>query len=60
MRVWLNPTRMDTLGITADDVAAAIQQQNIQASLGQAGAAPAQEGTELQFTLVAQGRLLSA
>lgn len=59
MRVWLNPTRMDALGITADDVATAIQQQNIQASLGQAGAPPAQEGTELQYTLVAQGRLLS-
>jgi len=60
MRVWMNPTRMDALGITADDVAAAIQQQNIQASLGQAGAPPAQEGTELQYTLVAQGRLMSA
>ncbi|MGX5732923.1 efflux RND transporter permease subunit [Bosea thiooxidans] len=60
MRVWLNPTRMDALGITADDVANAISQQNIQASLGQAGAQPTQEGTELQFTLVAQGRLASA
>ena len=60
MRVWLNPTRMDALGITADDVATAIEQQNIQASLGQAGAPPTQEGTELQYTLVAQGRLLSA
>ncbi|BCH31924.1 transporter [Mesorhizobium sp. L-8-10] len=60
MRVWLDPTRMDALGITADDIASAIQQQNIQASLGQAGAPPAQEGTKLQFTLVAQGRLLTA
>jgi len=60
MRVWMDPTRMDTLGITADDVAAAIQQQNIQASLGQAGAPPTQEGTELQYTLVAHGRLMSA
>ncbi|WP_331372884.1 efflux RND transporter permease subunit [Sinorhizobium chiapasense] len=60
MRVWLNPTRMDALGITADDVATAIQSQNIQASLGQAGAPPAQEGTDLQYTLVAQGRLISS
>ncbi len=59
MRVWLNPTRMDALGITADDVVAAIQRQNIQASLGQAGAPPASEGTALQHTLVAQGRLTS-
>jgi len=59
MRIWMNPTRMDALGITADDVAAAIQQQNIQASLGQAGAPPATEGTEVQYTLVASGRLIS-
>ncbi|WP_157019351.1 efflux RND transporter permease subunit [Mesorhizobium xinjiangense] len=59
MRVWLNPTRMDALGITADDIAAAIERQNIQASLGQAGAPPAPEGTALQYTLVAQGRLAS-
>jgi HAE1 family hydrophobic/amphiphilic exporter-1/multidrug efflux pump len=58
MRVWLNPIQMDALGITADDVAAAIQQQNIQASLGQAGGPPTNEGTELQYTLVAQGRLV--
>lgn len=59
MRVWLDPRRMDALGITADDVATAIQQQNIQASLGQAGAPPNPEGTQLQYTLVAQGRLVS-
>jgi len=59
MRIWMDPTRMDALGITAEDVAAAIQQQNIQASLGQAGAQPAQEGTEVQYTLVARGRLMS-
>lgn len=59
MRIWMDPARMDALGITADDVATAIQRQNIQASLGQAGAPPAREGTELQYTLVARGRLMS-
>jgi len=57
MRVWLNPQRMDALGITADEVSAAIQRQNIQATLGQAGAPPMREGAELQYTLVAEGRL---
>ncbi len=60
MRVWLDPKRMDALGITTDDVANAISRQNIQASLGQVGAQPTQEGTELQFTLVAEGRLANA
>ncbi len=57
MRVWLNPQRMDALGITVDEVSAAIQRQNIQATLGQAGAPPMRVGTELQYTLVAEGRL---
>lgn len=57
MRVWLNPQRMDALGISVDEVSAAIQRQNIQATLGQAGASPMKSGTELQYTLIAEGRL---
>ncbi len=60
MRVWLNPQRMDALGISVDEVSAAIQRQNIQATLGQAGAPPMREATELQYTLVAEGRLRDA
>src|SRR3546814_18785536 len=60
MRVWMNPTRMTALGLTADDVAAAIESQNIQASIGQVGAQPAPEGTLVQYTLVAEGRLKHA
>jgi HAE1 family hydrophobic/amphiphilic exporter-1/multidrug efflux pump len=60
MRVWLNPQRMDALGISIDEVSAAIQRQNIQATLGQSGAPPMRVGTELQYTLVAQGRLRDA
>src|SRR5690606_27547298 len=48
MRIWMNPTRMAALGITADDVAQAIRSQNIQASIGQVGAQPAPEGTQVQ------------
>src|SRR5690606_13368475 len=57
MRVWMNPQRMTVLGITPDDVAAAIRAQNIQASIGQVGAPPAAEGIDVQYTLVAAGRL---
>ncbi len=57
MRVWLDPERMAALALTADDVAIAIQRQNIQATLGQVGAPPQQQRGELQMTLVAQGRL---
>src|SRR5690606_15533300 len=57
MRVWLDPDRMDALDLTPDDVAAAIQRQNIQATLGQIGAPPHNQRSELQMTLVAEGRL---
>ena len=58
MRVWLNPTRMDALGITADDVAAQSSSRISRPRSARPARQPAQEGTELQYTLVAQGRLI--
>ena len=60
MRIWTNPTQMLSLGLTPQDIAAAIEAQNIQASLGQVGGQPAPPGTEIEYTLVAQGRLQTA
>ena len=57
MRVWLDTPKMVALGVTADEVAAAIQTQNVQAALGELGGPPAPPGTDLQYTLVSQGRL---
>ncbi|HET7409000.1 MAG TPA: efflux RND transporter permease subunit, partial [Paracoccaceae bacterium] len=57
MRIWMDQQRMNALGITPDEVAAAIRAQNIQASLGTVGAPPAPEGVELQYTIVGEGRL---
>lgn len=57
MRVWMNPDRMTALQITAADLASAIQAQNAQASVGQVGSAPAQQGQQLQLTITARGRL---
>ena len=37
MRVWLKPDRMASLGITANDVAQAIREQNVQVPAGQVG-----------------------
>lgn len=60
MRVWMDPIRMAALEITPDDVAAAIQAQNIQASIGQVGAPPMEKSVQIQYTLIAQGRLEDA
>ena len=44
MRVWLDPDKLATLGITATDVQHAIAEQNIQVAAGKLGQAPAPPG----------------
>ncbi|MDR2422684.1 MAG: efflux RND transporter permease subunit, partial [Deltaproteobacteria bacterium] len=60
MRVWLDPNRMANMNLTAGDVVAALQAQNIQAAVGEIGGAPTPEGQELHFNLSAAGRLSTA
>lgn len=62
MRIWLDPDLMRVRGITAADVSAAIESQNIQVSAGDVGAAPQPESGSAQFeyTLTASGRLSTA
>ncbi len=60
MRVWLDPDRMAAIGLTTDDVVAAIREQNVQVAVGQIGGAPIPEGQQFQYTLTAQGRLRTA
>ncbi len=59
MRVWLDPDRLAALGLTTDDVAAAIREQNVEVAAGQIGGAPAPEGQQFQYTLTTRGRLAS-
>ncbi|GDY27443.1 transporter [Agarivorans sp. Toyoura001] len=57
MRVWLNPDRMASLGVTVDDAIASIQEQNIQVAAGRIGAAPVPRDQQFQYTLSTKGRL---
>ncbi|MCW9050472.1 MAG: multidrug efflux RND transporter permease subunit [Deltaproteobacteria bacterium] len=57
MRIWMDPPRMTALGLTADDLIAAIRQQNVQAAVGTIGSEPVNTGQQLQYTLRSQGRL---
>jgi multidrug efflux pump len=59
MRVWLNPDLMFSRGLTADDVVAAVQEQNIQVAPGNIGAEPAPAKTEFQYILNTKGRLIT-
>ena len=57
MRIWLDPDRMAAIGLTVEDVVAAIREQNVEVAAGQIGGAPVPEGQQFQYTLIAQGRL---
>jgi len=57
MRVWMDADRLSALGLSPDDVAAAIRKQNIQASIGSIGTTPDDGSSMLAYTLKTQGRL---
>ncbi|MGI8962284.1 MAG: efflux RND transporter permease subunit [Bryobacteraceae bacterium] len=60
MRVWVRPDQMASLGLTASDIASAIQEQNVTAPGGQIGAPPAAKGTLYQYSVETQGQLTTA
>src|ERR1043166_4522004 len=57
MRVWLDPEKVASRGLTASDVVNAIREQNVQVAAGILGQPPMSEGVPFQFTVNAQGRL---
>ncbi|MCK4873559.1 MAG: multidrug efflux RND transporter permease subunit [Phycisphaerales bacterium] len=59
MRIWLDPTRLQALHLTTNDVVTALRDQNVQVAAGQIGRAPAPEGQAFQYTINALGRLQS-
>ncbi len=60
MRLWLDPEKMSSRGITADDVVAAVSQQNLQVAAGQIGEPPVPAGQIFQYTMTTLGRLIDA
>ncbi len=60
MRVWLRPDKLAILGLTPDDISAAIREQNAQSPAGVIGAEPAPPGQELQYNVRTLGLLREA
>lgn len=60
MRLWLKPDRMAQLGITSDDIANAVREENAQVAVGQIGAPPNKSPVELTFPVTTRGRLTDA
>jgi len=57
MRIWLDPTKLESLGLMPSDVENAIEAQNVQVSAGKIGQQPAPEGQQLNATVTAQSKL---
>lgn len=57
MRVWLDPDKLASRGLTVADVTNAIREQNAQASAGQLGAEPSPKSTDFLIPISVRGRL---
>ena len=57
MLLSLDPARMAQLGITVDDVSAAVQAENAAKPAGRLGREPAPAGTQLTLPVTTEGRL---
>jgi len=60
MRIWLDPERLQTLGLTASDVVGALQRQNIQVASGTLNQPPVADPQAFQIAVRTQGRLVDA
>src|SRR5499433_3560713 len=57
MRVWLDPDRLQSLGLTAGDVVAALQAQNVQVASGVLNQPPVDDPGAFQIAVRTLGRL---
>ncbi len=57
MRVWLNPDKLAQLGITANEVVTALQEQNVQIAAGSVGSAPQLSSQAFEYTVMTNSRL---
>ncbi|MBA4418028.1 MAG: hypothetical protein C0392_08980 [Syntrophus sp. (in: bacteria)] len=54
MRIWMNPDKMASLGITTSDIQQAVANQNALFGAGQMGQEPSDDKTQLTFPVVTQ------
>ena len=57
MRVWLDPVRLASRGLTAGDVVSALEEQNVEVPAGQLGQPPADPKQAYQIPVRVVGRL---
>jgi HAE1 family hydrophobic/amphiphilic exporter-1 len=57
MRIWLDPDKMRTRGLTTVDINNALREQNVQVAAGVIGQPPTPAGQGFQYTVTTLGRL---
>ncbi len=57
MRIWMNPQKMASYSITPSDIAAALDEQNLEVAAGAVGAPPQQSSQTNELTVLVNGRL---
>lgn len=57
MRIWVNPDRLASLGVTVPDIVNAVQNQNKVNPAGQVGGQPVPPGQQFTYNVRAPGRL---
>ncbi|MBS4168946.1 multidrug efflux RND transporter permease subunit [Parachlamydia sp. AcF125] len=57
MRIWLDPALLAKYGLSTDEVASAIVEQNSEYSVGRLGEPPTEGPTELTISITSTGRL---
>jgi HAE1 family hydrophobic/amphiphilic exporter-1 len=60
MRVWLKPDKLAQYGISAREVTAAIQEQNLQVAAGKVGSMPQFDSQVFEYPITVNGRLESS
>ena len=58
MRIWVDPARLSSRGLSATDVVRAVREQNAQVAVGAVGQEPMLAGQPSQITLSTLGRLV--
>ncbi len=57
MRIWLKPDKLAQLGISATQVLAALQEQNVQVAAGSVGAPPQESSQAFEYSVKVNGPL---
>ncbi|WP_193215071.1 efflux RND transporter permease subunit [Luteolibacter marinus] len=59
MRIWLDPNKVASRGMTAGDVVAAIREQNVQVAAGAVGQQPNPQAIDTELLINTKGRLVT-